>query len=73
MEGVQDNMAAELSRATRQARAESDRELEHKQARISALSRDNDKLHNEVSRLASLRYSVRERNSLIIIIIIMII
>ena len=48
LEGVQDNMAAELSRTSRQARAESDRELEHKQAKITALTKDNDKLQNEV-------------------------
>ena len=48
LEGLQDNMAAELSRAARQARAESERELEQKQTKISSLSRENDKLQNEV-------------------------
>ena len=48
LEGLQDNMAAELSRAARQARAELERELELKQTKISSLSRENDKLQNEV-------------------------
>ena len=48
LEGLQDNMAAELSRAARQARAELERELEQKQTKISSLSRENDKLQNEV-------------------------
>ena len=48
LEGLQDNMAAELSRTARQARAELERELEQKQTKISSLSRENDKLQNEV-------------------------
>ncbi|KAK7115731.1 trichohyalin-like [Littorina saxatilis] len=51
LEGVQDNMAAEMSRTARQARAESDRELEQKQNKISSLSRENDKLQNEIKHL----------------------
>jgi hypothetical protein len=48
LEGVQDATEAELSRVTRQARADSERELEHKQTKIAALTRDNDKLQTEV-------------------------
>ncbi|KAK7496879.1 hypothetical protein BaRGS_00011859, partial [Batillaria attramentaria] len=51
LEGTQDNMAAELSRASRQARAETDRELEQKQNKISSLTRENDKLQTEIKYL----------------------
>ena len=62
LEGMQDNMAAELSRTARQARAESERELEQKQTKISSLSRENDKLQNEVQ-TAFVWYSTCYRES----------
>ena len=59
---MQDSMAAELSRTARQARAESERELEQKQTKISSLSRENDKLQNEVQ-TAFVWYSTCYRES----------
>ncbi|KAL8589100.1 hypothetical protein ACOMHN_017263 [Nucella lapillus] len=49
LEGVQEKMAAELSRIARQSRAEAEREIEQKQSKIASLSRESDKLQNEAS------------------------
>lgn len=47
LEGMQENVTSEVTRTSRQVRAEGERELELKQFKINALSRENDKLQTE--------------------------
>lgn len=61
LEGMQENVTSEVTRTSRQVRAEGERELELKQFKINALSRENDKLQTEAR-----DYSFTRKNSTIL-------